>query len=94
MNFIPYIVSWSVCALIVLGVAIYRITLAGRDDRSLDLMVKDEHVIADQKMAVKRIRSIDHWGEALTVITVLYGLAIASIYFYQIWQEATKMPPH
>jgi hypothetical protein len=94
MNYIPYLVSWSVCALIVLGVAIYRMTIARRDDRSLDLMVKDEHVIADQKMAVKRIKSIDHWGEALTVITVLYGLAIAFIYFYQIWQEATKMPHH
>lgn len=94
MNFLPYIVTWSVCALIVLGVAIYRINLARRDDRSLDLLVKDEHVIEDQKMAVKKIKTIDHWGEALTVITVLYGLAIASVYLYQIWQEATKMPPH
>jgi len=91
MNFIPYISTWSVCALIVLGVGIYRISVARRDDRSLDLMVKDDKVIADQKMAVKRIKTIDHWGEALTIITVLYGLAIAFVYFYQVWGEATKI---
>jgi hypothetical protein len=94
MNFIPYISTWSVCALAVLAMAIYRITVARRDDRSLDLMIKDERVIAGQKMAVKKIKTIDRWGQALTVLTVVYGLAIAFVYFYQIWQEATKMPGH
>ncbi|HEV2351608.1 MAG TPA: hypothetical protein VG028_17390 [Terriglobia bacterium] len=92
MNFIPYISTWSVLALVVLAIGVYRITLARRDDRSLDLMVQDEHVIADQKQAVKRIKTIDHWGQALTILTVLYGLAIAFVYFYQVWQEATRIP--
>lgn len=92
MNLIPYISTWSLLALVVLAIAIYRIMVARRDDRSLDLMVHDEKVIADQKMAVKKIRTIDHWGQALTVLTVVYGLVIAFVYFYQVWQEATKIP--
>jgi hypothetical protein len=92
MNLIAYISTWSVLALVVLAIAIYRITIARRDDRSLDVMMHDEKVIEDQKHAVKRIRTVDHWGQALTVLTVVYGLAIAFVYFYQAWQEATKIP--
>lgn len=92
MNLIPYISTWTFLALVVLAIAIYRVTVARRDDRSLDLMVKDDRVIEAQKLAAKKIRTIDRWGQALTVLTITYGLVIAAVYFYQIWQLNTKIP--
>jgi hypothetical protein len=55
-------------------------------------MVSDQHVIADQQMAIKKIRSIDHLGQALTVLAITYGLVIVALYLYHIWQEGAKMP--
>jgi len=92
MNLIPYISTWSILAVAVVIIAIYRVRVARRDDRSLDLLVSDQHVIAEQQMAIKKIRSIDRLGQALTVLAITYGLVIVTMYFYHIWQEGAKMP--
>ena len=92
MNLIPYVSIWSLLAVAVVIIAIYRVRVARRDDRSLDLMVHDDHVIAEQQMAIKKIRNIDRLGQALTVVAITYGLLIVTLYLYHIWQEGSKIP--
>ncbi len=92
MNPIPYVATWAVLAVVVIVIAVYRNKVARRDDQSLDLMVKDERVIEEQKLAIKKIRTIDRLGQALTVLTITYGLVIVAIYFYHIWEEGSKIP--
>jgi ribonuclease D len=92
MNLIPYVSTWAILAVAVVIIAVYRVRIARRDDQSLHLMVSDQHVLADQQMAIKKIRSIDHLGQALTVLAITYGLVIVALYLYHIWQEGAKMP--
>ena len=92
MNLIPYISTWTILALAVVIIAIYRVRVARRDDQSLDVMVHDDHLIAEQQMAIKKIRTIDRLGQALTVLAITYGLVIVAMYFYHVWQEGAKIP--
>jgi hypothetical protein len=92
MNLVPYISTWAVLAVVVIILAVYRVSLARRDDRSLDVLVQDPGVISAQKHALQRIRTIEIWGKSLTVFELVFGVAIAFLYFYRVWQESVKMP--
>jgi len=94
MNLLPYISTWVILAVVVLVLGIYRIRLARHDDDTLDVIVSDPGVIAHQKEAVHRIKVIDIWGQSLTVLAILYGLAIAALYLYHVWQEGAQIQMH
>jgi hypothetical protein len=32
-----------------------------------------------------RLASIDKWGKTLTIVVAVYGVALAAIYLYQVW---------
>ena len=90
MSLNPYVAIWIVLALIVLGMAAYRQVVARRDDQSLHL-IEGEKLIAEQTRAYKKIKTIDLWGQSLIVVAIVYGLALAAIYLYHVWQESTKI---
>ncbi len=90
MSLNPYVAIWIVLALIVLGIALYRQAVARRDDQSLHL-IEGEKLIAEQTRAYKKIGTIDRWGQSLTVVAIVYGLALAAIYLYHVWQQSTKI---
>lgn len=92
MNLFPYLTSWAILAIAGLVLAVYRITMAGRDDRTLHVLEQDPNVIAAQNLAIRKIKTVEHWGEALTIITVAYGLVIALIYLHFLWVSGTEIP--
>jgi len=94
MNLIPYVSTWSVLAFVVLILGIYRLRLGRRDDVTLDVLASDPGVLAHQKEAVHKIKVIDVWGQTLTVLAFLYGLAIVGYYLYNVWLEGTKIQMH
>jgi len=91
MNLLPYLAIWAILAVWVLALGAYRIMVARRDDSTLDVLESNDRVIAQQKMAIQKIGAIDRWGKSLTVVTVLYGLAIAAVYIAHLWQESAKI---
>ncbi len=82
INLLPYAVSWGVLAIIVIGLVVYRRTIASQEDDSLHLEGSGP---SEQVALGHRLESIDRWGKALTVLAVLYGLALAGLYVYQLW---------
>jgi len=87
-NLLPYAVSWGVLAIVVVVLIIYRKSLTNREDDSIHLegTVAKDQVALDHKLA-----SVDRWGKLLTIIAVVYGLALAGIYLYQVW---TNVPTY
>ena len=92
-NLFPYVTSWAVLAFVVLVLGIYRIRMGRRDDATLDVFASDS-VAAQQQHAVHKMKVVDIWGQALTVIAFLYGLAIVGYYLYNVWVEGTKIQMH
>jgi len=82
INLIPYAVFWAVLALIVVFLILYRNAVTHREDDSIHL---EGNVTHDQIALAHKLELIDKWGKSLTVVAIVFGLALAAIYLYQVW---------
>ena len=92
MNYIPYIAVWVVLGIVVVVLAISRMRLAKREDKTLDIL-EGESEAGQQIEMTKKISKIDRWGQVLTIVLALYGIILAGIYIYQAWQQGSKIQP-
>jgi hypothetical protein len=89
-NFTPYLIVWSLLALTVLFLAIYRKNLSSKEDDTLHLNSGAGAVMAQESLASK-LATIDKWGKMLTIVTVIAGIALGSWYVYYIWTDAGRI---
>ena len=82
INLLPYALFWGVLALVVVFLIIYRRSVTSREDDSIHL---EGGIATEQVTLAHRLEMIDRWGKTLTVVAVVYGLALAGLYLYQIW---------
>jgi len=82
VNLLPYALFWGLLALVVVFLIVYRRTVTSREDDSIHL---EGGIATEQVTLAHRLGLIDRWGKTLTVIVVVYGLALAAIYLYQVW---------
>jgi heme/copper-type cytochrome/quinol oxidase subunit 2 len=82
INLLPYAVFWGVLAIVVVFLIIYRKSVSNREDDSIHL---EGSVPTEQMALAHRLELIDRWGKTLTVIAAVYGVALAAIYLYQVW---------
>ncbi|MFN7992911.1 MAG: hypothetical protein U0Q18_04895 [Bryobacteraceae bacterium] len=81
-NILPYAISWGVLAIAVVVLIIYRKSVSSQEDDSLHL---EGNAPTEQVALAHRLAMIDRWGKAITALAILYGLALAALYVYQIW---------
>ncbi len=93
MNVIEYslVFSWAGLAAVVLGLALYRRFVAREEDFNLHVPLPESSLLSHQESVARRLGRIDFWGELLTILVVLYGLALAGAHVYQTWQN-TAIP--
>lgn len=92
MNLFPYLATWVPLFIIVVALAIYRSVMASHEDETIHVFEGDAPAVAAQAKLSHKLDAIERWGKALTVIVVLYGLVIAGMYLYYIWQQGAKLP--
>jgi len=90
MALIPWAISWAVLAALVLTLAIYRSILASKDDETVHISDLEAPLIAQQTAIAARLTMIDRVGKSLTVVVLLYGLALAGIWVYQVWEQSSR----
>ena len=76
-NLIPYLAIWSVFALAVIVLLVMRKVVANKEDDQLHVL---EGTTTNQLTVAHKLDVIDKWGKILTVIAVVFGLAIAAMY--------------
>lgn len=84
----PFVVVWIVLAACTVGLALYRRFLTAHEDDTLHVGVGQEKLIPHQVEVFDKIRSVDHYGKILTVITAAYGLVILGFYLYDQWVKS------
>ena len=84
INLLPYAVFWGVLAIVVVFLIIYQKQVSSREDDSLHLAGSGP---ADQIALAHRLALIDRWGKTLTVVVAVYGVALAALYLYQVWNN-------
>jgi hypothetical protein len=90
--YIPYIYTWAAIALVVLVLAVYRISLGSHDDLVVHLAAGDAPTPPSQQVRAHKIDRLDHWGPALTIVAVLYGFTLLGVYFYHVWFTGYQIP--
>jgi hypothetical protein len=73
-----------ILAVAVLGLALYRKFISAHDeDRYVHISEGEARLIPHQVAVNEKLTHVDRWGELLTVVTLIAGLALAGIYVYQ-----------
>ena len=91
MHFAIYIWTWAFLAVIVLCLALYRFTLASHEDESIHVSSVEVHQVAEQQQVFGKLNRVEFWGKLLTVVVLLYGLAIAGAYVYNAWVQSSQV---
>ena len=82
INLLPFAVFWGVLALVVVFMIFYRKSVASHEDDSIHL---EGGVPSEQITLAHRLETIDKWGKMLTAVVAIYGLVLAGIWLYQVW---------
>lgn len=88
-HLVLYLTIGAVMAVTVGSLAIYRRRLARTEFDTLHISDTGGDLIPGQEQLAHRIEVIDRWGMSLTIVLVVYALAIGSVYLYQVWQATS-----
>jgi len=81
----PFIVMWTAIVAVTLGLALYRKLISAHENDIVHLAASEAAEIPKQEALAARLGVIDKWGKTLTVVTLVFGLALGSVYLYGIW---------
>jgi len=79
-----FVIFWAILGIATLALALYRKFISMREDDYLHLSAGEERLIPEQVATFHKIGAIDRWGITMTIVTVVFGLALAGLYLYQI----------
>jgi hypothetical protein len=75
-------------AAVIVLIAWRKVVSRGEDET---LHVMDTGAVSHQVDVAHKLDAIDKWGKTLTVITVVYGLALGAFYMYQSWVQMSRI---
>ena len=76
-NLLPFVAVWSMLALAVIVLLVWRKMVASKEDDQLHVL---HGAVTDQVSVASKLDAIDKWGKILTVVAVVLGLLIAAAY--------------
>jgi len=83
LNLFPFAVLWVILAAAVLGLIVYRLIVAKHEDDTIHVMDSEAGIVSRQQAMALKLELIDRWGKTMTVIALVYGLAIFAGFVYQ-----------
>ena len=90
LNLGPFIVLEALLAVSVLTLFIWRKTVAHNEDDSLHVLHQST-AVSQQAAVAHKLDVIDKWGKILTVLTVVFGLAVGAAYVYSGFVKASNL---
>jgi H+/Cl- antiporter ClcA len=88
---IGFLIGWIAFGLVVLGLAVYRKSIASTEKDWVHLAAGEEQMVGEQVELAQRLNVIDRWGIWLTVVLALYGLVIGSMFIMRVWEAQKTM---
>lgn len=84
------VIAWVVLGVVTLALALYRKHVSTIyphgsmcEDVYIHIAEAEQHMIPEQVATFKKRGGIDRWGITMTIVTALFGLALAGAYLYQ-----------
>lgn len=88
VNLFPFAVTWALLATVVLILIVYRLLVSRKEDDTLHVLHQAGSV-TQQVSVAQKLERIDRWGKVLTVLAIVYGAAIAGLYLYRSFVQAS-----
>ena len=85
MRLTTYVVIWSFLAMIVLALGLIRYLVSLHGDGNIHISAAQEGLIPRQMAIFSKLDAIDRWGKTLTIVALAGGLALAALYFNQVF---------
>lgn len=82
---------WVSLALAVLVLAMARKWISRREDDTVHLADSEAPLVQQQASAATVLSRLDRWGKSLTVIVMLYGLALIVRVAYMGWVDSLQV---
>ena len=67
----------------------YRSRVAAHEDDTLHVS-HDTNLVAEQEVLATKLVAVDRWGKILTVVLVVYGLAVAGYYIATTFGDSAR----
>ncbi len=64
---------------------------AGLEDDMLHVRDSEATLVSRQTQVARTLRVLDRWGKAITVVAVIYGVALLARLLYQVWEEGQHL---
>lgn len=90
MNLMPLVTIWAVLAAVIVILLIYRSRLARQEDESLHVLDSDASKVTQQMTIAQKLEVVERWGKILTVLAVLYGLALLGLFLWDAWERSSR----
>jgi hypothetical protein len=90
-NFVPFVALWAVLAAVVLSMVVWRKVVASNEDDQIHVLDSESASLSRQSQLANKLDKIDRWGKTLTVITLVFGVALAAVFIYHGWVDGTKI---
>jgi hypothetical protein len=85
INLFPFAILWMLLAVVVVALIVYRKWISKDEEDSIHVMDGEAGRLMQQTVMAEKLNVIDKWGKTLTVVVLVYGLAMASIFLYKAW---------
>lgn len=82
-----YAAIWGVLALVLVSLAVYRKVITRDEDNVIHVSGANWNAMSKQETSAHAIAQVDRAGMTLTIVAAIYGLALASYYFYGVWEH-------
>jgi hypothetical protein len=89
ISLFPFSVLWMLLSAVVVGLIAYRAWVAKDEDDTLHVMDAEVGLNVKQAAVAQKLEVIDHWGKTLTVVALVSGMVLGSVYLYQNWAAAS-----
>ena len=80
-------IIWAALLVTVLFLALARRWAARQEDDSLHLHEFDTGIVRQQSSLAHRLNRLDAAGKTMTVVVVLYGVALLARFAYLVWLD-------
>ncbi|HTM50532.1 MAG TPA: hypothetical protein VL285_17680 [Bryobacteraceae bacterium] len=87
VNLLPFGILWMLLSAAVVALIAYRAWVARNEDDSLHVM--EAGLTAQQVLVGHKLDVIDRWGKMLTMVALVSGIALGSVYLFQNWEAAS-----
>lgn len=90
MNLTPLVMIWAVLAAVIVILLIYRSRLSRQEDETLHVLDSDFTKVSQQMTVAQKLSVVERWGKILTIIAVLYGLALLGLFLWDAWERSSR----